>query len=260
MEDKNIAHFVIGTESLLSRKDLTLADKVVFMRISGFEVFFESSENTAKFLGISTITVKRSKIKLEKLGLITVLEDTGHGKKYQPNLNALLNSPQNAPQPTETEKTNNQPTKAKSTQCAQTAGQIQQVKAEAPQQYGNADINWCFDEWERTIGTPIAERVRQNRYACNNLLKKQISQTLPKGKDTITSLILLVRESKKDRYAPRIADFEDLQAKMNALLDWATRKREQSHPEVLDLRKIKVEEEKCKKHGTCTSPDDEIPF
>lgn len=80
--------------------------------------------------------------------------------------------------------------------------------------YGKVEINGLFDSWESITGLPITSNKTKNRYACNNLINKY-------GVDGVEKLIRVVEKAQTDRYAPRVADFCDLQAKLNQLLLWA---------------------------------------
>ena len=80
--------------------------------------------------------------------------------------------------------------------------------------YGKAEINQLFETWEATTGLPITSNKTKNRYACNNLVTKY-------GVEGVEKLIRVVERAQSDRYAPRVADFCDLQAKLNQLLVWA---------------------------------------
>jgi len=82
-----------------------------------------------------------------------------------------------------------------------------------PEVFGKPEINEMFDFWEKTIGYKIQARIKPNRFACSNLLKKH-------GPEKVQKLILGVAQTKTDRYAPAIADFCDLQAKFNQLIAW----------------------------------------
>ena len=84
----------------------------------------------------------------------------------------------------------------------------------SPETYGKPEINQLFDSWEQTTGLPITSNRTKNRYACNNLIGKY-------GVDGVEKLIRVVERAQTDKYAPRIADFCDLQAKLNQLLVWA---------------------------------------
>jgi hypothetical protein len=74
-----------------------------------------------------------------------------------------------------------------------------------------------FDYWQKTTGIKIIARERANRYACNNMLKKH-------GDAKLRQLIDGVALAQDDRYAPSIADFTDLQSKLNQLLTWGKKK------------------------------------
>lgn len=84
----------------------------------------------------------------------------------------------------------------------------------SPETYGKVEINQLFDSWESLTGLPITSNRTKNRYACNNLIGKY-------GVDGVEKLIRVVERAQIDKYAPRIADFCDLQAKLNQLLVWA---------------------------------------
>lgn len=91
----------------------------------------------------------------------------------------------------------------------------------SPESYGKAEINQLFEVWEHTTGLPITSNRTKNRYACNNLIGKY-------GVDGVEKLIRVVEKAQTDRYAPRVADFCDLQAKLNQLLVWAKGKARSS--------------------------------
>ena len=83
--------------------------------------------------------------------------------------------------------------------------------------YGDPNINALFDYWELTVGYALISNKQKNRNACNNLLKRI-------GEDKVKQLIDGVAMSQEDRYAPRIADFAQLQLKLNDLLEWGKRR------------------------------------
>lgn len=91
----------------------------------------------------------------------------------------------------------------------------------SPETYGKVEINQLFETWEQTTGLPITSNRTKNRYACNNLIGKY-------GVDGVEKLIRVVEKAQTDRYAPRVADFCDLQAKLNQLLVWAKGKAHSS--------------------------------
>lgn len=82
-------------------------------------------------------------------------------------------------------------------------------KAKTP----SSDIDEMFDVWENTIGLPINGQKQKNRYACSNLLRTY-------GKEKLTQLIVGVKLAQDTAYAPKIADFIELQAKQNKLISW----------------------------------------
>lgn len=77
----------------------------------------------------------------------------------------------------------------------------------------SAEINDMFAQWELAIGYRIESRIKQNRFACSNLLKKH-------GREGVIKLINGVAYAKQDKFAPRIADFSQLQQKYNELVSW----------------------------------------
>jgi predicted transcriptional regulator len=79
--------------------------------------------------------------------------------------------------------------------------------------YGNPDINELFSYWQERTGIPISSQVKANRNACSNLSKKH-------GLEGVKKLIDGVAQSQSDQYAPRIADFTQLQSKLSQLLLW----------------------------------------
>lgn len=86
-----------------------------------------------------------------------------------------------------------------------------------PARYGSPGINEMFDFWADEVGYNIESRIKQNRAACSNLLKKH-------GKDKLMQLIKGVALTQSDQYAPHIADFSQLQQKVNDLLVWGRKK------------------------------------
>lgn len=84
MEQKPSERFIILKRSVMLDKQLTPTEMKVYARICMFEEFFESSESTAEMIGVKADTVKKSKAKLEKLGYIRCIRNTGRGKVYVP--------------------------------------------------------------------------------------------------------------------------------------------------------------------------------
>ena len=84
------ARYVILTEDILGNPELSSNDKIVLARASGFTEFYESAEETGKFLGMNERTVRRSKQRLLELGYLIELRNTGHGKRYAVDLHRTL--------------------------------------------------------------------------------------------------------------------------------------------------------------------------
>lgn len=87
-----------------------------------------------------------------------------------------------------------------------------------PEKYGNPEINELFDEWEKHCGFKIDTKVKQNRYACQRLLRSR-------GFERVKNVIPYVAESQADQYAPGINNFMDLAEKWNNLAVWYKKKK-----------------------------------
>ena len=193
---------IIISEDVLCNKSLSLAEKCVYARIAGFEEYFESAEECADLLGIGLSTVRSAKQKLEKLGYIKCVRNTGRGKAYRAVLDYIkgdnvASEPVNEP--------NSQKVAKKS-------------EPDSKPTYGNSDINGMFDFWQETVGTPIISREKSNRRACYNLLRNKHI-----GEEKLRHAVEFVGEIKEDRFAPRISDFVDLQSKFNELCAYKTK-------------------------------------
>ena len=75
--------FIVLRQEVLEDKHLTIAEKIVYARICTFDTYFESAETCARMLGLSKRQVEDSKRKLEKLGYIECLCNTGRGKQFK---------------------------------------------------------------------------------------------------------------------------------------------------------------------------------
>lgn len=91
------------------------------------------------------------------------------------------------------------------------------IGAKAPESFGKPEINDLFDYWAQEVGYNIESRVKQNRAAASNLVKKH-------GKAKLQQLIRGVALTHSDQYAPRISDFSQLQQKVNELMVWGKQK------------------------------------
>lgn len=186
---------IIISEDVLCNKSLSLAEKCVYARIAGFEEYFESAEECADLLGLGLSTVRSAKQKLEKLGYIKCVRNTGRGKAYRAVLDYRKGD----------------------NVASETVNEQNSQKATKPT-YGNSDINGMFNFWQETVGTPIISREKSNRRACYNLLRNKHI-----GEEKLRHAVEFVGEIKEDRFAPRISDFVDLQSKFNELCAYKTK-------------------------------------
>jgi hypothetical protein len=86
-------------------------------------------------------------------------------------------------------------------------------RPDKPARLPSTEINEILDFWVETVGYKIDSRVKQNRFAASNLLKKH-------GKAKLQQLIKGVALAQQEQYAPRISDFAQLQQKTNDLIVW----------------------------------------
>lgn len=98
------------------------------------------------------------------------------------------------------------------------------TKAKTP----SSDIDEMFTIWEQTTGLAIEGQKTKNRYAASNLLKKY-------GKDKLIQLIGGVKFAQETPYAPKIADFVELQAKQNKLLTWGQQQKTSYNRKVVSV-------------------------
>ena len=193
---------IIISEDVLCNKSLSLAEKCVYARIAGFEEYFESAEECADLLGLGLSTVRSAKQKLEKLGYIKCVRNTGRGKAYRAVLDYIKG-----------DNVASEPVNESNSQKV-----AQKAEPDSKPSYGNSDINGMFDFWQETVGTPIISREKSNRRACYNLLRNKHI-----GEEKLRHAVEFVGKIKEDRFAPRISDFVDLQSKFNELCAYKTK-------------------------------------
>lgn len=83
------------------------------------------------------------------------------------------------------------------------------------------EINLMFEQWATITGVPINGQQKANRNACSNLLKKH-------GVAGVQRLIQGVAKAQGQEFAPQIANFVQLQTKLDTLILWG---RKQSNQE-----------------------------
>ena len=265
------ARYVILTEDILGNPELSSNDKIVLARASGFPEFYESAEETGKFLGMNERTVRRSKQRLLELGYLIELRNTGHGKRYAADLHRtlqrsdsltgqiVLSDRTNDARPdksghqtgqkwssdrTKVVTENKKRLKREETIVAQApedeTDDEQLKEDESPKRYGNADINEILDLWEEATGFSHHSEKRE-RFAANNLLRKY-------GLEATKALIRRVEVARRsdDQFAPQIAKPSQLMGKyekLTALKMWEERtaKREEAeraNSNTPDFRKL----------------------
>ena len=214
-QDDYTIRYVVLTQDIIGDKNLSLAERLVLARMSGFSQFFESSETTGEFLGISAITVTRAKQKLAKLGYIEEIANTGRGKVWSIRLTQNVNQTDKICQSDRHNMStyNKVENKEENISTKVDIGESpsdEQEEAKKPT-YGDAHINSLMELWEAETGI-IANRAKQNRYACYNLIRTR-------GYDGAEAVVRMVGRSIRsgDQYAPRIGSFRDLVGKYEKL-------------------------------------------
>ena len=253
LQNKYAHNYLLIPMPVMMNPELTLADKAVFGRAYGFDFLFESPTQTAAVLGISPSQVRVSKRKLEKMGLLTCVEENFFGKKYVArlaNYTYPLSESDNPPikicqppcQNLTTE--NKERLKREETIVAQApedeTNDEQLKEDESPKRYGNADINEILDLWEEATGFRHHSEKRE-RFAANNLLRKY-------GLEATKALVKRVEVARRsdDQFAPQIAKPSQLMGKyekLTALKMWEERtaKREEAeraNSNTPDFRKL----------------------
>ena len=209
---------VVIREDILSDEHLTPADKLIYARISAFENYFESAEACAELLRVSVSAVQKAKAKLETLGYITCIKNTGRGKVYRTNLDWLSDSQD---LPIRLAKSANQDSKI----CEHSIDREEieldtkvskaQSQDDEQKEFGNSEINAIFKAWSDAGLPAITSRAQQSRRTIWNMLRnKQI------GAERLKHGIELAGEAYGEPYAPTVFNFEDLNRKLTALEAW----------------------------------------
>ena len=252
LQNKYAHNYLLIPMPVMMNPELTLADKAVFGRAYGFDFLFESPTQTAAVLGISPSQVRVSKRKLEKMGLLTCVEENFFGKKYVArlaNYTYPLSESDNPPikicqPPCQNLTTENKERLKREETIVAPAPEDdtddEQLSEESPKRYGNADINEILDLWEEATGFSHHSEKRE-RFAANNLLRKY-------GLEATKALIRRVEVARRsdDQFAPQIAKPSQLMGKyekLTALKMWEERtaKREEAeraNSNTPDFRKL----------------------
>lgn len=261
-QEKFARRFIIIPYEVMMDERLTLADKLVFGRALNFHQFFESVEHTAAFIGISIDQARKSKQKLEKLGLLRCYQNDGRGKRYTAELdmsklkqsqsrqrrlaenhNAIgkINQSDWENQPTENkeslkgaERLSFEDKSSKGSTAPDESAANDPLKDEQPKRYGNAEVNDALDLWEQQTGFSH-HSTKSERFAISGLIKQY-------GYEATKALILRVGRARRsrDRYAPQIAKPSQLRgkySKLEALTIWEQR-RDAESSDGPNLRKL----------------------
>ena len=228
MEQKPSQRFIVTRQSVFLDKQLTPTERNIYARICTFEQFFESSQTTAEFFGIKPDTVKKAKAKLERLGYIACVKNTGRGKVYEPvfdskevheALQSRTNMLDRRAQTCTSDVHEYTPIdKKENRNRLDTKVSKAQSHDDEQKEYGNPDINAIFKAWSDAGLPAITSRVQANRRAVYNMLRNKAI-----GKQKLLDLIQLVAYSQSDPYAPGIPDLETLPRRIGALETWRRR-------------------------------------
>lgn len=251
MQEKLRKYYLAIPMPIMMNPELTLADKVVYGRAYSFESLFESPTQTSMALGISADQVRKSKRKLEKLGLLRCIKETYYGKAFVAvedfhnplgkNHNPLgkFSQPpcenfttENKERLKEEEKEESLKDKSFKEAPEAPASEPLKEESEQPARYGKAEINELLDLWQEQTGFSH-HGTKAERYAINNLLRKN-------GYEATKALIRRVGTARRsdDQFAPQIAKPSQLQgkySKLEALTMWEERQHKQTedtnHPD-----------------------------
>lgn len=205
-----------------------LLDSIVFWsrnsrRKDGF-CWFTADEFEVK-TAVKSGAMKRAIDKLVKAGIIETKNTYIVGTQIKCRHFKIVETPKSQTseiiQPDCTETTQSGTTETtqsvNSSNISLTKLHIAKAIGETPEKYGKEEINELFEYWQEKTGYELVSKTRANRFACSNLLKKH-------GAEKLKRLIDGVAMSQSDRFAPRIADFSQLQSKQNELMVWGRTK------------------------------------
>jgi len=217
--------YVIMTQEVLCRKDLSITAKLVYARMSGFKEFYESAETTGAFFGKSAKTIQSAKQELERKGLIKCIKNTGRGKCYC--VDRLLKNGESdcSKMGSQSEQKwglyNKEDIKVNNITNKLVIGETPKAEV-VSQNYGKEEINEVLDLWNKVIGYPLKDS-KYNRYAVNNFLRAK-----DKGIEWVKNMLALLKEAQKDKYSGiHIANYVDLQRDYEKLLAWGSAKYQQ---------------------------------
>lgn len=209
--------YVILTQEILEDERINAIEKIILARITGFKVFYEAAAETAALLHTTELVVQRAKRKLEKLGYIETIEDTGRGKKYRATLwktakrydkKVKAGLTKKLGQPLQKSHTEN-----KDIYCSKEQGDanIAEPVEKSKSEYGRADLNELEALWEHETGISIKGQQNQRRQLSNLVRKYGCEAT----KALVRRVGVAIRS--RDRFAPQIATPSELTGKFSKL-------------------------------------------
>ena len=225
--------FLVMPFDILAIKELNMTDKFVLARIAGFRTFFEASQSTADFLGLTKLQVDRAKRKLSALGYIEELADTGRGKVYRcADVYSILDKMDDARKVTSDITSKSHQVRRKSHTENKIENKVENIinapsaDDDSSKEYGRADINELIRNWSEQVHDIQGDKT-QRRYAYN-LIRKY-------GADGAQELVerVAAMKRKNDRFAPNIAKLSDLMgkySKLDKLEAWEQRQQAESKP------------------------------
>ena len=225
--------FLVMPFDILAIKELNMTDKFVLARIAGFRKFFEASQTTADFLGLTKLQVERAKRKLSALGYIEELADTGRGKVYRcADVYSILDRMDGARKVISDVTSKSDQVRLKSNIENKVENKDENI-INAPsaiddssKEYGRADINELIRTWSEQVHDIQGDKT-QRRYAYN-LIRKYGAE----GAQELVERVATMKR-KNDRFAPNIAKLSDLMgkySKLDKLEAWEQRQQAESKP------------------------------
>lgn len=258
--------YVILTMEILEDKTLSMAEKFVLARITGFDKaggHYESVENTAAALGLSKRMVQYARKHLEELGYIEIVGYSELGTKlikvkslHPEPVQNLHPSATTAPEKGDAKSAPGrkfvtkgaQPLhpiikgeerfsfdKSKEAHEPEIDSEDSSLKDKPSARFGNETINEFLDQWEEATGFDW-HGVRQERFAAKNLIAKY-------GSEATRALVRRVKAARRsdDQFAPQIAKPSQLVGKyekLTALTMWEERQQKAKQPQQTTARPV----------------------
>lgn len=196
---------------------LTPSERIIFgiiHRFSGYALGECRLKPTriAEVAGVSRSTVYNVTKRLRDLGLIATVRHQKASGAYFTAFKVVKDRLDDTPP---------QPAEEIETQELANLERRNDEGGDETSQHGNSTVNELFDFWLQTMGDPITSRVKANRRAAWNLAQKH-------SKEELEQMIQMARLAFFNDFAPRVADFVDLQSKWQQLKVWAE-KRANAH-------------------------------